>query len=155
MDKLKKDIFMYSLLVVISILFYVVIIPQQIQLRDSWSGDITFTSRTFPNLLFATMGGVSVIGIISTILKIAKLEDKSGTPLPKLIMGTLAPLYFFALLAAYAVMFHYLGYIISTAVMIPLYLISLKCKNIKYYAITYAVGIIVYVVFKFLLNISL
>ncbi len=155
MDKIKKDIFMYCILVIISILFYFVIIPQQIQLRDSWSGDITFTSRTFPNLLFITLGITSVVGVISSLFKISKLTDKSSTPIFKNIKNISTPLYFFVLLAVYAAMFHYLGYLISTAVIIPLYLVSLRCKNIKYYVITYIIGIAVYIVFKFLLNIAL
>ncbi len=155
MNKLKKDMFMYSFIAVISVVFYFVIIPAEIQLRDSWSGDITFTSRTFPNLLFITMGIAAVIGIITTVVKMSKLENKESTPLSVMIKDALTPIYFFIVLGVYALMFHYLGYPIATGIMIPLYLFSLKCKNIKYYVITYAIGIVVYIVFKYLLNITL
>jgi len=52
-------------------------------------------------------------------------------------------------------LFDRFGYAIATAIMIPVYLVSLKCKKWYYYAITYGVGITVFVVFKFLLNIPL
>jgi len=156
MKQLKKDMVLYIILVIISLLFYFVAIPQQIPLRSSWSGDITFTSRTFPYLLFFVMGVAALIGIVQTVIKIRRVtqpEEQQG--IKDILQNILLPVYFFLLAIGYAMMFDRFGYAIATAIMIPVYLVSLKCKKWYYYAITYGVGITVFVVFKFLLNIPL
>lgn len=158
MKRLKNDMLLYIGLIVICLLFYFVFIPQQIVLRGSWSGDITFTSRTFPYILFAAMGIASFIGVIQTAYKMKRCiaengggEKESGGGIKKLLL----PVYFFVLTGIYAFLFDRLGYIIATAVIVPLYLISLKCKKWQYYVITYGVGAAVYLIFKFILNIPL
>lgn len=151
MKRLKNDMFIYLCLIAVSILFYFVLIPRQIQLRGSWSGDITFTSRTFPYLLFAVMGIASAVGVVQTAFKIKQYQGGDQEIRTEL----LPPIYFFVLTGAYALMFAKMGYIIATMIVIPLYLYSLKCKKWQYYLITYGVGTFIYVVFKFLLNIPL
>lgn len=158
MKRLRNDMFMYIGLIVICLLFYFVLIPQQIVLRGSWSGDITFTSRTFPYILFAAMGIASLIGVIQTAYKMKRFIAENGSAVKEAGGGLkklLLPVYFFVLTGVYAFLFDRLGYIIATVVIIPLYLASLKCKKWQYYAITYGVGAVVYLVFKFILNIPL
>lgn len=158
MKRLRNDMLLYIGLIVICLLFYFVLIPQQIVLRGSWSGDITFTSRTFPYILFAAMGIASFIGVIQTAFRMKRFNaaerstDESGQGI---VGKLLLPVYFFMLTGVYAFLFAKLGYIIATVVIIPLYLASLKCKKWQYYLITYGVGAAVYAVFKFILHIPL
>lgn len=156
MKRLKSDMLLYLCLIVISLLFYFVFIPQQILLRGSWSGDITFTSRTFPYLLFAVMGAASVIGVVQTGFKMKRYQGEvSPVRFGEGMKQLLLPVYFFILTGIYGFLFARMGYLAATIIIIPVYLVSLKCRRWQYYLITYGVGAAVYVVFKFLLNIPL
>lgn len=158
MKRLRNDMLLYIMLIVISLLFYFVFIPQQIVLRGSWSGDITFTSRTFPYILFVVMGITAFIGVIQTAYKMKRFIAENGSEAKEGGGGfkkLLLPVYFFVLTGVYAFLFDRLGYILATVIIIPLYLASLKCKKWQYYAITYGVGVVVYLVFKHILNIPL
>ncbi len=157
MKRLKCDMLMYFGLLVISLLFWFIFIPQQIALRGSWSGDIVFTSRTFPYILFAVLGMASVAGMIQTAFRIMRLpaeERKAGAGSFGL-RPILIACGFFALTGVYAWMFSTWGYVVSTAVIVPVYLLALKCRKWQYFVITYGFSALVYVVFKLVLKIPL
>lgn len=77
MKQLKKDLFIYALFLILSVIFYFIVIPNEIVLRSSWGGEVSFTSRTFPYLIFIIVGASSLIGLITTFLKI-KQKHKDG-----------------------------------------------------------------------------
>lgn len=52
-----------EVLLILSIVFYVVVIPAQIPLRSNCGADIVFTSRTYPSLPAIALMIMSVIGM--------------------------------------------------------------------------------------------
>lgn len=155
MKRLKCDMVIYVCFLAVSLLFWFVFIPQQIVLRGSWSGDIVFTSRTFPYILFAALGIASVAGILQTLYRMkTAVKEQVGQETMKW-KSLLIPAGFFALTGLYAWMFSAWGYIVSTAVIVPVYLAALTCRKWQYYLVTYGFAAVVYVVFKYLLNIPL
>jgi hypothetical protein len=160
MKQLRKDLVIYSLLVIFSILFYFIIIPREIVLRNSWGGDVSFTSRTFPYLIFIIIGVASFIGVISTFVKMNKLSDEEKATFKKesfsnVIKEWLIPITFMLLVILYGYLFSTMGYIIATIIVPPLFLLIMKCRKWQYYLALYGFATIVYLVFKFVLRIPL
>lgn len=160
MKQLRKDLVIYSLLVIFSILFYFIIIPREIVLRNSWGGDVSFTSRTFPYLIFIIIGVASFIGVISTFVKMNKLSDEEKATFKKesfsnVIKEWLIPITFMLLVILYGYLFSAMGYIIATIIVPPLFLLIMKCRKWQYYLALYGFATIVYLVFKFVLRIPL
>lgn len=160
MKQLRKDLVIYSLLVIFSILFYFIIIPKQIVLRNSWGGDVTFTSRTFPYLIFIIIGVASFIGVISTFVKMNKLSDEEKATFKResfinVIKEWLIPITFMLLVILYGYLFSKIGYIVATIIVPPLFLLIMKCRKWQYYLALYGFATVVYLVFKFVLRIPL
>lgn len=160
MKQLRKDLVIYSLLVIFSILFYFIIIPREIVLRNSWGGDVTFTSRTFPYLIFIIIGVTSFIGVISTFVKMNKLSDEEKATFKResfinVIKEWLIPITFMLLVILYGYLFSKIGYIVATIIVPPLFLLIMKCKKWQYYLALYGFATVVYLVFKFVLRIPL
>lgn len=160
MKLLRKDLMIYILFIIVSILFYFVVIPNEIVLRNSWGGDVSFTSRTFPYLIFIIIGSSSVIGAITTVFKMRRIsqenseKDVRGT-FVSLIHTLKAPVIFMLLIIAYGLLFGKYGFILATIIVPPLFLLLMKCRKWQYYIAMYGFATIVYVVFKFLLRIPL
>lgn len=160
MKQLHRDLWIYIGLALASAVFYFIIIPHQIVLRSSWSGDVVFTSRTFPKLLAVSMFGISLAGIAETVLKTRKYvkeSDKkkyagSGTGNWK---GVFIVLLFFALIVVYSILFAKIGFIISALVIIPVFLFCLGSRKWYQYAVVYSFAAMLYIIFRFLLNVPL
>jgi len=154
-DKLKRDFISYLIVFILALFLWFIAIPQQIVLRNSWSGDVAFTSRTFPNLLTIGFGIVSVLGMISTAWKYRALKEED-TPVEKhSLQWKITPWLVFAIIVVYAILFSEIGYIISSAIVCPILLFVLDCRNWKYYVTVYAFAAAMYVIFRIILLVPL
>lgn len=81
LKKARREFCFMAVLLVLSILFYTVVIPAQIPLRSTWGADIAFTSFTYPSLLAAALMVMSVIGIADAVRKILALKRQAADSL--------------------------------------------------------------------------
>ncbi len=160
--KLKKDIISLTILAIVCLWFYFIFIPEQIPLSSAASGNITFTSRTFPYILAVFIFIMAGIGLIQSIFKflayrkdIAKEEVKEKAIDKGELLQKIIPYFIYIIIFAYGVMFKKFGFIFATLIIIPIMLIALKCKDWKIYLYVYAFAIVLYLVFKLVLRVPL
>lgn len=158
LKKAKNDFGLMLVLFVLSVLFFTVIIPGQIPLKSVWGADTTFTSRTFPNLLSIGMIIMSVIGMISSgvkIYRLKKLSTQSDQPddAREPVFKRMIPYIAFLLILLYGVLFAKIGYIGATILVPPLLLYILGCRKKSYYLVVYIFAVVVYVLFRFVLQV--
>lgn len=147
-------------LMIISLAFYFKFIPDQI--RVVANSKTSFTSQTFPKAMMAALFVVALIGFCKdfyTYMKLRKengLEKREKTSISvKVLWDKLLPATVFIVVLVYAVLFKYLGYIISTVLFVPAFLGLLKCKKWGYYAGAYGFAALMYLVFTFILRVPL
>lgn len=161
MRQSKRDIVTYSLLWIFSIFLYFVLIPSQIILRNSWSGDVDFTSQTFPKLLAISLFVVSSLGILQTMRKIMRFRTENcgageeGCKNKSTLYVKMAPLITFLMCILYVFLFGKLGFVISSAIVTPLLLVLFKCRKWTYYVSVYVFAACLYIVFRMILKVPL
>ena len=151
MKKLKQDMALMLAIMILSALVYLVFIPAQIKLPPK--ADIAFTNRTFPQFTIAVIFIASALGFANAAAETGR-ADKAA------ILAELKPLIGAALILCYAFLFKTLsalvpgwGFVIATALFIPVFLAFMGCKKWQYYVYVYAFASIMFVVFKYVLHI--
>lgn len=157
--KLKNDIIIYSLLLVICAALYFWITPTQIVLRANLL-DSSFTPQTFPNLLTIGIALCAAIGLVSSCVKYARIRHtvvkEEKTPRTRHEwMILLAPYITLAILIVYCILFEKLGFIISTLLLVPALVLLLGSKKWQHIAVVYAFAALMFVLFKYLLLVPL
>lgn len=162
--KTKQDIVTMTILMVVCALFYFIFIPNQIRLSSAWSGNISFTSRTFPYALSVALFIVSGIGLVNAIVSFLKLkktvksEEKTGEKRQtdmKAFLKIAMPFIVYTLILAYSILFDKIGFIYSTLIVPPILIFVLGCRKWQLYLATYGFAAVVYVVFKIILSIPI
>ena len=162
----KRDVITYSVLLATSIILYFVVVPQQIVLRSSWSGDVSFTSQTFPKMLAIGLMVISSLGIMETLQKIAKqkkVNNESGkgpagekhSKTTESLYARLMPAITFLICILYTFLFAKLGFILASVIVMPIMLGLFGCKKWYYYASVYAFAASLYIVFRIILKVPL
>ena len=162
MKKLKQDMALMLAIMILSALVYLVFIPAQIKLPPK--ADIAFTNRTFPQFTIAVIFIASALGFANAAIKYVKERKtaavETGRADKAAILAELKPLIGAALILCYAFLFKTLsalvpgwGFVISTALFIPVFLAFMGCKKWQYYVYVYAFASIMFVVFKYVLHI--
>lgn len=158
----KRDFVTYIVLLGLSILLYEILIPQQIVLRNSWSGDVAFTSQTFPKILAVALFFISALGIFQSAIKLKKTDVRKKeafgetVPVEGLSLYSKAiPLIIFLVCIAYVFLFGKLGFLTATIIITPVLLLLLKCRKWQYYFSVYAFGACIYIVFRIILKVPL
>lgn len=162
----RRDMITYSVLLVASIILYFMLIPQQIMLRNSWSGDVSFTSQTFPNMLAIGMFIISSLGIVETQRKITTLKKENNESVKDSTEEThrgikdslyekLMPAITFLICVLYTFLFAKLGFILASVIVIPIMLALYRCKKWYYYVSVYAFCACLYIVFRIMLKVPL
>lgn len=162
MQRRKKisEAAMYAVIAIIGCLLYFYLIPTQIPQRSSWSGDVVFSSRTFPNIIAIVMMVTAAIGAVKEILAAVKTrpeegEADSGNTTAREARQALLVALFYGIILAYAVLFSHAGYLVATAIMIPAVLWLMGSRKPWQYIAVYGFAAIIYAVFRFLLKVPL
>jgi len=152
--KVRQDIVVMAFIMIVSALFYTYFIPSQIRLSSAWSGNTSFSSRTFPYVLAAGMFIVSSIGFLKALISYIKLKKTAETvktnaqeKTGQKILEKAMPFIIYALIIVYIILFNKIGFILSTLIMTPLMMFLLRCRNWRYYLYVYAFEAVVYVIF--------
>lgn len=155
--KLKLDIVVMAILMILSLFFYFLFIPNQIRLSAMFTGNTSFSSRTFPNIVAIAVFIVASIGLIKAVIGLA--EHRRAVPpevtLPKnrpgsnkAIIRQMIPFIVYALIVVYCILFEVIGYIYATLIIPPLLMFVIGCRKRRYYLYMYAFGALLYLVFK-------
>lgn len=163
MKKLKQDMVLMLIIMLLSAMVYLVFIPTQIKLPAK--GNASFNNRTFPQLTMVVIFAASTLGFADALTKFIK-EKKTEAAAEKKsdvkaeILSELKPFIGAAIIVAYGLLFKFLstllpgyGFIIATALFIPAFLAFAGCKKWQYYVYVYAFAGFMFVVFKFVLHI--
>lgn len=149
------------LLVVLAVFFYYIVIPAQIRIVRGSQNEV-FSPDTFPKLLtvlFIVCGVANAITRLIQYVKAVRAEGQISPDIEKMtaqkIYIAVIPFVMFLLSLVYVVLFKRIGFIPATALAIPAVLILLKCKKWHYYAIAYAFAALMYVLFKFVLQVPI
>ncbi len=157
--KILKDMAMWGFFLILGILLIAVIIPSQIAVSPMLAKEY-ITPRTFPNALSVALIVVSVIGIVSSGMKYAKLpkeerEAKTEKKSKEQLYDQFFPYIIFALVLLYGLIFKHLGFIVATVFIPPVILFLLNCRKVYVYAALYGFAALIYVVFTFVLHVPL
>lgn len=156
-NKLKKDILMWGLFLIFSILMIFAIIPAQIPVSAMLAKEY-ITPRTFPTATCVILAVLSIIGLIHSLFKYSKLEKVTEEKTHKTkeeIYDSVFPFLIFALILVYALMFKHLGFIWASIVIPPVILFLLNCRKWYMYLALYAFAAVVYIIFTFVLHVPL
>jgi hypothetical protein len=152
------DFVVMVLFVVFSIVLLAWGIPTQIEIAQ-WNTGSSYTAQTFPYLLGYIFLGVSILGTITTGLKLwksrnaEKLEnpEKKGIEWKPVVRTFLMILTVFG----YYLIFKWLGFIIATVIAMPLLLLILANKKWWNLLYLYLFSALVFVVFRYVLIIQI
>lgn len=155
--KARGDIILYSVLAIVSIIFYKWIIPSQIYLSKTASAE-TFSPDTFPNAVSVLFILASLSGLILAIFRYYKAVQTEGKPkrdtvhkTTREIIGSFMPFIVFALVLLYAVLFMCIGFIPATLIIPPVILFVIGCRKWHYYPIYYVFAALMYLLFRYIL----
>ena len=161
MKKAKQDMIVMFAIMVLSALMYTVVIPWQIKAAATES----FTNRTFPRFTMAAVFLAAAGGFVSALMKLLRERTPAAESAERgrfFSYSRMLPILGFLVVLCYAVVFwfcgvHWRGYgfIISTALFIPAFLLLLRCKKWTYYVSAYAFAAGMYVIFRFVLKVML
>ena len=162
MKKAKQDMVVMLVIMILSALMYTLIIPWQVKAAATES----FTNRTFPRFTMAAVFLAATGGFVSALMKLLREKtpsaDGGGEKGRFFSYGRMLPLLGFLVVLCYALLFWYgsahwrgYGFIVSTALFIPAFLLLLRCKKWTYYVSAYAFAAGMYVIFRFVLKVML
>ena len=117
-----------------------------------------FHPDTFPNFAVFIFMIASTAGLLWAIVRYYIAVKKEGKPekehterTKKETIGILMPFVVFLLVIIYIMVFAKIGFIIATAIIPPIILFVIGCKNKKFYLIYYIFVIIMYLLFRYIL----
>lgn len=155
--KARGDMILYSVLVLVGIIFYVFIIPGQIHISKT-AGAEAFSPDTFPNAVTILFIIASLCGLVLSVYRYCKavrLEGKpqnnSGPRSRREIVGDFMPYIVFALVLLYAILFMKFGFIPATIIIPPVILLVIGCRKWHYYLIYYVFAALMYLLFRYIL----
>ena len=165
MSKTKKDMFVYIGMLIIGLLIYFWLIPSQIHMNSSAKQE-DFNPDTFPRFVTAVWFIVSAAGLLNSIRSISTKNHESNSSdtgtaeqntkiKKKEKIAEFIPYFIFILLLIYGILFKLIGFIASTLIMPPIFLFVVGNRKPHYYAIIYGFIAVLYLLFKFVLNVPI
>lgn len=160
--KIKEDIISFSVVFVLALIAIFYIIPTYVTVPKAAHG--VFTPRTYPYMCFAVIAVCAAVGLIKGIFAYYKGKQESDFALGEKKwsemsgherIGVLMPWICAGLCILYAVLFGTIGFILSTILIAPVILFILNDKKPMHYVYVYAFCAVMYVLFRFVLNVRL
>ena len=155
--KARSDIILYSVLLVAAFVFYKWIIPTQIYLNALAKME-KFNPDTFPNFAVFIFMIASAAGLLWAIVRYFRAVKKEGKPekehierTKKETTGLFMPFIVFLLVIIYIICFSKIGFIIATAIIPPIILFVIGCRNKNFYLIYYIFVTVMYLLFRYIL----
>ena len=162
-DKMEKkkqlyNLFASSAFILLCIVLVFIAIPNEIEVSGTLGSSSTVTnSRFFPYVVSIFIGAIALIEFIVALIKYIKLcvkEDKDQA-VEKKNVSILRVVFVGGLFALYVFLFSKIGFIFATAIVLPVVLFVMGSRKWYHYTILYGVAAITYVLFKFVLHVSI
>lgn len=156
-NKARNNTIMAGICFLFCIAMILFIIPGQISVSTILgTSEQTVDSRFFPYVLCVIIAVMSSIECVSSALKMRRLHKEKQTADNSTGKGSLIKVFaVFGLMVLYALVFQYAGFIPATAVVPPLTLLILGKGKWQHFLAYYLVAAITYVVFAYILQISI
>lgn len=154
-QKLWQNFISGLLIAALGLLMEFYIIPAQIKV-SAFGGSGGVNSRSFPQLAAWIILIPAILLAVTSgfqLLKMGKAEKQAKSSIRW--RDELRAIGLIALFFLYAVLFNFVGYIVATIIVPPLVLLLLGSRNWKHYTAVYGVGIAVYILFKFVMQVPL
>lgn len=160
----KRDSITMLVIMALCLLAIFKFIPAQIRLPAN--SNSFFTNRTFPQFTITVVFMAAGCCFFFSLYQCWKMRKHSGTKSSEESQAELStelvPLLGAAIILVYAFLFKILsgairgyGFIISTVLFIPAFLILMKCKKWQYYVSCYGFACVMYFVFRYILKVML
>ena len=155
--KQQNNLLASGAFIIVSIVMVFYAIPNEIAVNDILGKSTTITnSRFFPYVVSIFIGIIALIEFIAALIKYMSLRKQEGDQdTEKEEAGITRALIIFGLIVLYALLFNYFGFIIATIVVPPIVLFVMGSRKWYHYASFYGVAAITYILFKFVLHISI
>ena len=164
MKEQKRDMITMLVIMVLCLLAIFKFIPAQIRLPANAIS--FFTNRTFPQFTITVVFIAAVCCFFSSLYKYWKIRNESETERSEnsdsKSSSELVPILGAVIILVYAFLFRALsgsvrgyGFIISTVLFIPAFLIIMRCRKWQYYIASYGFAGVMYFVFRFILKVML
>jgi len=154
--KIKQDILSALVFLAGSIFLAVYAIPTQIAVSGRFMAAADSTgSRIFPYFAAAVMGLSAIVEIVTKLFQLRRAVKPEAGETKKDWKNERKAIVIFLLCCVYAVLFERIGYLISTAVVMPAALFVMGSRKWQHYVSVYVVGIVMYVTFRYVLNVPL
>lgn len=125
------------------------VIPGQIKVMNSE----VVTSRTFPYLIALLLMTMSIKQIASTLIKWLKNQDITTKEFDLKVEAKAFLLFLFLII--YLALIPFIGFLLSSLLMVSAFLLFFKTKNWISYAIVLSSTISIYFIFRYFLNVQL
>lgn len=157
----KDNLILFSVMFLLGIIFYLFVIPAQVYV-SAYAAAEAFTPVTFPRFATVVFIIASFLGIVVTAVEYRKAVQTEGKPEKVVKEKTkreryafFIPYIIFVLCIVYAILFKMIGVIPATLIIPTVAMICLGCKKWNYYAILIAFSGVLYVLFRFVLQVPL
>ncbi len=142
-------------IMIFALLLYFVLVPNYITVRESVSGNISFTSQTWPQIVSLILFVLSAYGIVK-YARLIMIDRKNSSDAVKIdIKNLVRPTLAFAIVLGYALLFINFGTIISSVICVPLLLFFNGVRKPLEYVFVGAFCVAMYFVFTQVLLIPL
>ena len=161
--EIKRDMIVYALLIVASVIFYVWIIPAQVIITGSAKSE-KFNPDTFPRFVTIVLFLSALCGFLNCLrldrrekrrmVQSAEVPETAGPTESKTTrdrLATFIPYVIFLLVLLYGILFARFGFIPATIIVPPIVLFVIGCRKWHYYVILYVFAAVLYLLFKYLL----
>lgn len=158
MKEIKRDIIIYSVLLVTALVIYFRIIPDQVYLSSAAAAE-SFSPDTFPRFAAVIFFLAALGGLLNSLWAYIEEKKKRGkTEIKRKTMATgreflaeFIPYIVFIMVLIYGVMFSIVGFIPATIIVPPFILALVGCRKWQFYGIYYIFVAVLYILFKYVL----
>lgn len=159
--KERREIILYSVLLIVSFVFYKWIIPTQIYM-NALARLEKFDPDTFPNFATIFFMVAALMGLVGSIIRYVKAVKVEGKPVKEKVertqrekVGIWMPYIVFALVLVYIILFSKIGFIPATAIIPPIILFVIGCRKPHFYLYYYIFVSLMYLLFRFVLSVPI
>ena len=166
MKKRKQlyNIFASSAFILVCVVLIFIAIPNEIEVSGALGSSTVTNSRFFPYVVSIFICVIALMELTIALIKYIKLCKKENKEAAteerssehgKRYTSVLRVVLVGGLFALYVYLFKLVGFIISTAVVLPAVLFVMGSRKWYHYVIFYGVAAVTYVLFKFVLHVSI
>lgn len=141
----------------LALVMWFYLIPEGVTAQSAFAADTGVSSRTFPYVTAALIGGLSVVQFIVGLTRLALTRKKDGRRGSSewYLTGEIRSALVFVLFVAFVVVFRYVGTIPAMIIVPPFILFVMGSRSWAHYLSVYGFMAAMYLVFRYVLRVYL